>query len=102
MEDHSECQCWLGLRVDHSAEDCVQERRRLMLCQANNLCQAFRTRCCHCSVGISRPPKRVGRESKQSQNESSSYTLSVGCLPVCLRFFYIDLYELLKMGSLKD
>lgn len=29
LEDHSECQCRLGLRVDHGAEDSVQERRRM-------------------------------------------------------------------------
>ena len=96
MEDPSECQHWLRLRADHTGEGPVQERRRLMLCQAD------RTRCCHCSVGMSRPPKRVGRESKQAEG-SSSCALSVGSLALCLfEVFYVDLHELWAMEILRE
>ena len=102
MEDPSECQGWLGLTVDHTGEGRVQERRRLMLCQTNSVCQAVRTRCCHCSVGMSSPPKRVGRESKQPEG-ASSCALSAGCLALCLfEVFYVDLHELWTMESLRD
>lgn len=102
MEDPSECQHWLRLRVDHTGEGRVQERRRLMLCQADSVCQADRTRCCHCSVGIRCPPKRVGRESKQAEG-SSSCALSVGSLALCLfEVFYVDLHELWAMEILRE
>lgn len=34
MEDHSECQCWLGLRVDHSQRTGCRREDGLTFCEA--------------------------------------------------------------------